>query len=190
MGTNFYLRNPKRAEQAKKDALDIINDSKSIFSKYINKEDYIDAINNNWFWSVQEQLHDVIDNLFNKDVRGIHIGKRSGGWQFLWDSHQFHYYKPSKEALIEWLKSGEIIDEYGEVFTFDQFWNDEIGYCLYHDPDKCINSEDYNKLERSTYNWSISYNEKEPYIKLGLNPSSHGEFYVDDLRFATYENFS
>lgn len=191
MGTNFYLRDPKKAEQGKKEALKIINDSQSIFSKYINKKDYIENVNNNYFWLIRDQLHNIIDNVFNDaEMVGIHIGKRSKGWQFFWDPHEFRYYKPNKEALIEWLKSGEIINEYGEVFTFDEFWNNEIGYCLYHDPDKYINSEDYKKLYPKSYDYSTPYSEKEPYIKLGLNPSKHGEFYVDNLRFATYENFS
>lgn len=191
MGTNFYLRDPKEAEQAKKDALNIINDSKSIFSKYINKEYYLEAINNNWFWSVQEQLHEVIDNLFfNDDVKGIHIGKRSYGWQFLWDPHEFHYYKPNKEALIEWLKSGEIIDEYGKVFTFDEFWNDEIGHCLYHDSDKCINIDDYYKTHPNIRDYTTSCYKQTPYARLGLNVSKYGEFNIDNLRFTVYENFS
>ena len=48
-----------------------------------------------------------VGELLPKD---IHIGKRSGGWKFHWDHNYFQYYKPSKESLIEWLKSGQIVD--------------------------------------------------------------------------------
>lgn len=72
----------------------------------------------------------------------IHIGKRSYGWKFLWDAHYFKHFKPTKESLFEWLKSGQIIDEYGELFTFDEFINDEVVYEGF-DLDAYYNSNPY-----------------------------------------------
>lgn len=62
----------------------------------------------------------------------VHLGKRSHGWQFLWDYHDGRYFKANLESIMEYLKDKIIVDEYGEVFSLDQFLDDEIGYCLYN----------------------------------------------------------
>ena len=56
----------------------------------------------------------------------VHLGKRSHGWQFLWDFHDGRYFKANLESIKEFLKDKIIVDEYGEVFSLDQFLNIEI----------------------------------------------------------------
>ena len=90
--------------------------------KKLSDREKLSAIN-----SIINNDYDSVREILPKD---IHIGKRSGGWKFHWDHNYFQYYKPTKESLIEWLHSGIILDEYGEIFTFDQFWNEEVGNCL------------------------------------------------------------
>ena len=51
------------------------------------------------------------------------------------------------ESLKEWLSKSEYVikDEYGTIFTSEQFWNEEVKESLYNDPDKYINCEQYYK---------------------------------------------
>lgn len=51
----------------------------------------------------------------------VHIGKSSGGWQFLFNLNGRRFYN-TKAELIEWLKGLQIIDEYGRDVTFDELW--------------------------------------------------------------------
>ncbi len=42
----------------------------------------------------------------------IHLGKRSAGWKFCWNFHDNKYYS-NKQQLIDFVKSGRVVDEYG-----------------------------------------------------------------------------
>jgi hypothetical protein len=50
----------------------------------------------------------------------IHLGKRSGGWKFCWNFHDNKYYK-NKEELLHFIRTGTIIDEYGEIIDNEEF---------------------------------------------------------------------
>ncbi|MEW1951054.1 hypothetical protein AB0280_17605 [Pseudarthrobacter sp902506025] len=52
----------------------------------------------------------------------IHLGKSSGGWQFLFAYNDGDYYKDVHE-LKDWLKDKTIIDEYGREVRHDDFWS-------------------------------------------------------------------
>lgn len=147
----------------------------------------------------QEEKQYIINCINNDDwseVRGclpedVHIGKRSGGWKFLWDAHFFRYYKPNKQALFDWLKSGQIIDEYGEEFTFDQFINDELKGRL----DKGWDIESYyiDRPEDKSSWYDFSSRNRYFYQRcpnLNINVNRYGEFYIDGLRFTVSEDFS
>lgn len=116
----------------------------------------------------------------------IHIGKRSGGWKFLWDSNNFVFFKPNKESLMKFLKEyGQIYDEYGKKFTFDEFINDEIKDFI----DGGHDLESYYKENPEIYRYYASYNEIKIFEEYGVNPNQYGEFYIDNLRFSIYTNF-
>ena len=53
---------------------------------------------------------------------GIHIGKSSFGWQFLFAYNGGAYYKTYGE-LEEWLANKQIYDEYGKPITQKDFFN-------------------------------------------------------------------
>lgn len=132
----------------------------------------------------EEKWEDLIDNI----PENIHIGKRSTGWKFLWDAHDFRYFNLTKESLIEWLKSGDIYDEYGEKYTFDQFWNEEIWF------DGLDWAEYYEKYEKNPYSYEywVGSPEKvsEYWMKYGIVVNNYNEFYIDNLRFTADEDFA
>ena len=149
MGTNYYIKKYMTPEQ---------------------KKEVIDAINNDQY----DEARDIIS-----EVEKIHIGKRSAGWKFLWDANEFKYFEPTKESLIEWLKSGQIVDEYKREFTFEEFWND----CLdgFRDGYDAIT---YEKDYPGRGHWRQSCA-----IFHGI-PVTLGEFYIDNLRFSVSNNFA
>jgi hypothetical protein len=52
---------------------------------------------------------------------GIHLGKSSGGWQFIFQYNGGQYYKNVAE-MKEWLKDKIIEDEYGQLIRHTDFW--------------------------------------------------------------------
>lgn len=50
----------------------------------------------------------------------IHLGKRSRGWLFCWDFHNNKYYS-NKEELLNFIRSGRVVDEYGEEWEVEKF---------------------------------------------------------------------
>lgn len=74
----------------------------------------------------------------------IHLGKRSCGWQFVWNSNWGKYYDFTKSGIQKFLeeeiKRGAVIrDEYGNEMDIQGFFEVEIGKSLksginnYHD---------------------------------------------------------
>ena len=51
--------------------------------------------------------------------------------KFLWNANDFEYFGPNVDSLMDFLQSGDIYDEYGTYFTFDQFMNDELDGFIY-----------------------------------------------------------
>lgn len=51
----------------------------------------------------------------------IHLGKSSGGWWFHFQLNGQRFYKNVAE-MREWTKDKEIRDEYGDLWTYDDFW--------------------------------------------------------------------
>lgn len=118
----------------------------------------------------------------------VHIGKRSAGWKFLWNANNFEYFQPNKESLIEFLKSGQIYNEYNENFTFDQFWNDEIKHFI--EEDSLYDIESYYKENPNPYKHYVDSNRISYFRnKWNVNINRFGEFYIDNLRFTECDNF-
>lgn len=113
MGTNFYAIIPIKKR--------FIKDLKE-FSDNTTEKSNVDYIKNmlNYFLN---ELHD------NK----IHLGKRSAGWAFLWDLNEFKYYDPTLESIHNFIIENKayIEDEYGQKYSWEDFINNEIGYCLH-----------------------------------------------------------
>lgn len=130
-----------------------------------------------------DQYSKVIDML----PKEIHIGKRSAGWKFLFNCNWFEFFKPNKEDFIKFLKSGQIYDEYGENFTFDQFWNEEIPH-----RNDLWDIKDYYNSERHSreHRFYVDSSTKEYFKKSwDIDVNQYGEFYIEDLRFTTTSEF-
>lgn len=57
----------------------------------------------------------------------VHIGKRSGGWKFLFNHNHWKYYDHTRESIDAFLRGCyEIRDEYGDSLTIEQFWSDYV----------------------------------------------------------------
>jgi hypothetical protein len=96
----------------------------------------------------------------------IHLGKRSGGWKFLWNFHDNKYYH-DQESLFRFINSGRVVDEYGELIPTHEFIEMALTWC--------------------TDGWDLqSYDTEHP----RTNWFHHVERYVDGLRISDSTNFS
>lgn len=104
MGTNYY-RIPSQEEMLERkelliqraQSLDISSSNIAHEFRTIKKMDRDwDAIN---MW--EDLTRDML----------VHLGKRSGGWKFLWNFHNDQYYQ-DKEELLKFIRSGRVVDEY------------------------------------------------------------------------------
>lgn len=191
MGTNFYAR---------------------IIPKEEDKQKLIDAINNNQY--------DVIENLTSElygrrdDYSGvgneIHLGKRSGGWKFLWNpnvikiwdseacDYAYNYVYPlTKEGITNFVMREDVIitDEYGEQQNPKEFlemafsWGEPDGYTgkTYeesHKEESCYKNYYWSKK----YQRSMHSENDEMWFDLGYIVEYY-DFESDGLRFATSVNF-
>lgn len=66
-------------------------------------------------------LMPIVDDYYEaRKPHKIHLGKRSGGWVFLFNYNEGKYYT-DKNSLIEFLRQCEITSEYGQFYTIDEF---------------------------------------------------------------------
>lgn len=164
MGTNFYFI-PKMSDE---DVQDILLSAK----KLAESKDYSDLE------KLKHRIHRV--------VTAIHLGKRSAGWQFLWNHNDLKYYNPDLKSIQKFLQytEGTIKDDYGQVYTYEEFFK-EIKDCLYEDDDHMtakIFSEKYAEVVLSKEIKTLKVEDK-------VYNSSRGEFYINDLRFADVTEF-
>lgn len=136
---------------------------KEIGMQYLNDDDY-------------DSLRDLIPE-------DIHIGKRSGGWKFLFNANNFEYFDTTKKSLIDWLKSGQIIDEYNQKYTFEEFWNNER-------PIKGWDLKEYYEQSKEDVYYVESKTIQKFKELFDIDVNLHGEFYIDNLRFTTFDEFS
>lgn len=172
MGTNFYKVIPY-SEEDKVKIRDIYNRLAESLIKN-GEED----------WQLREELSQMPKHC-------IHLGKRSYGWQFIWNHNNGEYYDVNIDSIKEFLNSpGTIYDEYGEKFTADEFLEDEIKDALWGDHERHnLNGITYNKKyskEAHYYNrrGSVNIRGKE------YQWSGQGDFLVNGLRFADTTEFS
>ena len=159
MGTNFYLKK-KLSQEQKKELKD-----------FIDNDNYEDAKN----------LLRYTDE--------IHIGKRSAGWRFLWNVHNFEFFNPNEEDIYKWLKSNDslIKDEYGRVYSFEEFMKDIPfkGYDL-----KSYYEDHPSYGDKFIYVSSIRDFKQKCYVSDVPNINDFGEFYIGKLRCTVFDEFS
>lgn len=106
----------------------------------------------------------------------IHIGKRSSGWKFLWNFNDNKYYL-NKEQLLKFIRSGRIVDEYGELQDTEEFikmaleWGQPNGYVL---------NENYVDEQRKQPNYRPSF----------INMLNYYDKEIDGLRVSSSAEFS
>lgn len=107
---------------------------------------------------------------FTEDIE-IHLGKRSMGWKFCWNFHKNKYYK-DKTSLETFIRSGRVIDEYGEEISPDEFLEMAYTWCV-------------DGYDTQTY-----YDENPSHRSSFINHNNHWDIYVDGLRISSSTDFS
>lgn len=191
MGTNFYAK-----RKVSDDTLQAIKRTVDIMLQPAT--DQVRLLN-------MEVLKELCDRTLEDS--NIHLGKRSAGWQFLWDHNDGKFYDLSLKGIHQFVKEecGNVVyDEYGDVYSWEDFIKEEIGYCLYQgekywngeaynrwvlsdDVDEFNNSESMKRMAREYLNEpkkviTISDKEYETYC--------HDFTTKDGLRFASSTDFS
>ena len=113
MGTNYY-RIPKASEVEKKKRLLESRIRKMPITPSSIERGFMYIDNPTDEWSSLSPWDEFIEGT------SIHLGKRSSGWKFCWNFHNNQYYK-DKESLLEFIRSGRVVDEYGEEMNREEF---------------------------------------------------------------------
>lgn len=109
----------------------------------------------------------------------IHIGKMTPGWQFLWNANDFNHFEPSKQSLRGFLHMGQIEDENGKLYTFDEFLV-TISDALYNG----MTMESYMKAHpMDSYKYTLRFDTTHLALNHHIYPDKFGEFMVGGLRF-------
>lgn len=193
MGTNYYARILPTLEE------------KENLKKLIDSDD---------FYAIEKEVQRLYGESteYNKGAE-IHLGKRSGGWKFLFNPNYERYYKLTKEGLKEFLNKPNVI-------IYSEYFNSDNGVMEYtDDPDKTDSKEylwtpqqfldmafnwgqpdgwdgeSYEKWESENrpghyYGYSMYKDPHESeWREKGYNPSYYN-FYNDGLRWSTCCEFS
>lgn len=126
--------------------------------------------------------------------QGIHIGKRSCGWKFLFNHQDGKYFDSHHQELLKaWLNDPhyKIVDECGDEFTFEEFWQMTRDWDSH--PNNNWDGSAYAKYEREQGNWvynsACSVDEAERiFRRFGVRPVYH-DFWLDGLRYSTSTEF-
>jgi len=163
MGTNYY-RIPTEKE---------IEERKTKLISEIEKMKTDPASIENLFAIPKEDSWDQYSpwDYFIEDI-SIHLGKRSGGWKFCWNFHNDKWYS-NKEELLEFIRGGRVVNEYGEEQEVEEFIEMSLGW---GQPDGLIVNEEY-ELEQQKKGTRVFYGKKYwDRIIDGLRVSSSTEF--------------
>jgi hypothetical protein len=103
----------------------------------------------------------------------VHLGKRSSGWKFCWNFHDNKYYS-NKEELLNFIRTGRVINEYGE----QQFVGEFVEMALsWGEPDGLVYDKEYRMKQwekgKGTFLHTDSYDDK---VIDGLRVSSSTDF--------------
>lgn len=171
MGTNFYAVLPVRNRK-------LINEE---INKLINL-----AKDEDDFSLVKEQLNHI-NNVINANYTEIHLGKRSAGWAFLWDTNELKYYEPSLESIRKFIQDSKatIINEYREIFSWDEFLA-EIKYCLHPSTEPLTKEKIKEKYGDSDYMKKF-INGDVPFYEY-CTGYTYKLMYPEDCSYSTYNS--
>ena len=204
MSTNYYARILPTQER------------KEFIKRLIDKNRF-DAVVNMVNQTYGKFCQDNVSNDHNCTVEGIvHLGKRAGGWKFLWNpnvyvireghmqeieedgrkiqkyiphpSILYYVYPLTKEGIKNFIDREDVIvvDEYGETQDKEEFFNMALNW----EPngwDSASYEEEHPEAHRYRFrNELTEILEREGYK---FNSSTNTDFYSDGLRFASYTDF-
>ena len=165
MGTNYYRIPTEREMERKKELLQSRIRTMSITPSVIGYDfRYIDNPNDEW--SSLSPWDEFVDGT------NIHLGKRSGGWKFCWNFHNNQYYK-DKESLLKFIRSGRVVDEYGDEMDREEFITMALEW---GQPNGLVADEKYFE-QRNQNRWMS-------------NPSNYYDKEIDGLRVSSSTEFS
>jgi hypothetical protein len=139
MGTNYYRIPTVDEMESKKEKL--IKHIEDLILTPFNIERGFRVIQVDE-WSSESPWDSFIEDT------NIHLGKRSSGWKFCWNFHNNKYYS-NKEELLKFIRSGRVVDEYGQLQDTEEFIKMALEW------DGIIADEEYfKKSEKPTwFNW-------------------------------------
>jgi hypothetical protein len=111
---------------------------------------------------------------FTKELN-IHLGKRSGGWKFCWNFHNNKYYS-NKEELLKFIRSGRVVDEYGEQHDVEEFIKMALEW---GEPDGLVVNEKYRREQKA-----------KGYGTHWLDSERYDDKIIDGLRVSSSVDFS
>lgn len=132
----------------------------NFYARIIPKEEDIKRVHRIIDGYLTGNTLEIDDDILKDSVQKIHLGKRSCGWQFLWQNNP-KYYDDNLESIKEFLSRDDVIiyNEYEERFTLEKFLDKEIGYCLYNDPEYFMNGRQYAEKHNESFDnfgeWTI-----------------------------------
>jgi len=117
------------------------------------------------------------ESIWERFIEGtnIHLGKRSGGWKFCWNFHNNKYYS-NKEELLSFIRSGRVVDEYGEEQGVEEFINMALEW---GQPNGLVVNEEYRNKERMSGRGTF-----------WLDNNKYDDLIIDGLRVSTSTEFS
>jgi len=170
MGTNFY-RIPKAEEMKRR---------KGVLQERVVDIDMRAELVSNEFRSIKDPDENRWDEYISPwdefvNKTNIHVGKRSGGWVFCWNFNDDKFYT-NKEELLEFIRSGRIVDEYGTEHDVEEFINMALEW---GQPDGWYVGEKYYKEQFDDQGKSRPM----------FSDSDHHDRLVDGLRVSSSSEF-
>ena len=163
MGTNYYRIPPESEMEDRRDRLRVrLIGLKMTPDLIADSFRYIDDPEDEW--SPMNPWDEFIEG------SNIHLGKRSMGWKFCWNFHDNKYYS-DKQQLIDFIRSGRIVDEYGAEESPQEFL--DMAFSWGEPEGLTVDAEYYKNNERSSMFNDPKYYDKE--ID-GLRVSSSTDF--------------
>ena len=166
MGTNYYrIPTVEEMESRKQTLIGFVNNLE-LSPENIEGGFKLISPSKDWEWFSPWEM-------FLMDTN-VHLGKRSHGWKFCWNFHKNKYYS-DKESLLEYIRSGRVVDEYGEEINVEEFITMALEW---GQPDGLVVNEIYRLQQRAK--GSGSFFDRPEYDDLiidGLRVSSSTEFF-------------
>ena len=165
MGTNYYrIPTVEEMESRKQTLIGFVNNLE-LSPENIEGGFRIISPRKEWEWFSPWDM-------FLEDT-SIHLGKRSSGWKFCWNFHKDKYYS-DKESLLEYIRSGRVVDEYGDEMNVEEFITMALEW---GQPDGLVVNEIYRIQQRAK--GAGSFFDKPEYDDIiidGLRVSTSTEF--------------